>query len=97
MIVNVYSQPACQACRLTKKRLLDLGIAYQEFDISTDDQAYEFVVNGLGAQEAPVVALFNEPDYTLPVADWVMELDRFWTGFRPEKITELIDLLKEDV
>ncbi len=100
MIVNVYSQPACHACRLTKKRLFDLGIEFQEFDITEDHQAYEFVVNGLGVAESPVVAVFNDPDYTLPVEQWVMTRDHHWTGHRPEKITALSETLdaqpKED-
>lgn len=53
-IVTVYTKPACVQCNATYKALDKAGIAYAKVDISTDDEAREYVL-GLGYLQAPVV------------------------------------------
>ena len=43
--IVVYSKPDCSHCVDTKLRLQELGITYEDVDISKDTAAKEFVVN----------------------------------------------------
>lgn len=55
MKITIYSQPACQPCRLTKKLLDSKGLAYTEVDVLSDDAAYAYITEELGARNVPVV------------------------------------------
>ena len=72
-MVTVYTSPTCFPCKLTVKRLIDLGIAHETRDVSTDPAALEFV-KSLGYSAAPVVVA---PDGT------------HWQGLVPDKIDAL--------
>lgn len=52
--IIVYTKPACVQCNATYKALDKAGIAYEKVDISTDDEAREYVM-ALGYLQAPVV------------------------------------------
>jgi glutaredoxin-like protein NrdH len=52
--VTVYTQPACPQCRATLRALERAGLDYETIDISTDEQARDFVMS-LGHLQAPVV------------------------------------------
>ncbi|MEB3031789.1 glutaredoxin-like protein NrdH [[Mycobacterium] nativiensis] len=54
MSVTVYTKPACMQCNATYKALDKQGIEYRTVDITTDDQARDYVM-ALGYQQAPVV------------------------------------------
>lgn len=69
--VTLYSKPRCQQCHATERYLNKHGIAYETVDISTDDDAREYVTGQLGFQSAPVVVVGD---------------DTAWSGFRPDKI-----------
>lgn len=56
MSVTVYSKPACVQCVATCKALDKAGIDYRTVDISTDDQARDYVMS-LGHLRAPVVVV----------------------------------------
>lgn len=71
--VAVYSQPNCQQCVATKRRLDRNGTAYTLVDITEDPAARDFVV-GLGHQRAPVV---------------VLDTGAHWSGFQPTMLDAL--------
>lgn len=68
--ITVYSAPGCKQCRATKKHLERRGVAYNEIDISANDEAREFIANQ-GFQQVPVVDLGD---------------GNLFYGFRPERI-----------
>lgn len=68
--ITVYSAPGCKQCRATKKHIERRGMTYNEIDISTNEEAREFILEQ-GFQQVPVVDLGNG--------------DMFY-GFRPDRI-----------
>lgn len=72
----MYTLPNCQGCDLTKKWLDRECIEYVE--IAADHPAAaDYLKFRLGARSAPVVEVLDRSDH--------------WTGFRPDKLTELKD------
>jgi glutaredoxin len=55
----IYTQPTCQACQRLKKYLSEKGIAYQERDITTDEQAFADLQK-LGLTTTPIIFIGNE-------------------------------------
>ena len=43
--VTVYTKPACPQCRATLRALENSGLDYETIDISTDEQARDFVMS----------------------------------------------------
>ncbi|MEJ1922240.1 glutaredoxin family protein [Microbacterium sp. KHB019] len=77
--VTVYSTgPACQRCRLTCRRLDELGIRYDLIEIHEEHNAAlrAYLVDELGYAEAPVVVVGDGPESS-------------WAGFRPDRIDAL--------
>ncbi|MBL3685694.1 glutaredoxin-like protein NrdH [Leucobacter zeae] len=68
--ITVYTKPNCGQCDMTKRELSKRGVSYSEVDISIDETALQHVKD-LGYLQAPVV---------------VVDTDRHWSGFRPDKI-----------
>lgn len=58
-MVTVYTQPNCQPCRATKKRMEKLGIPFNEVDITSDPSALD-TLRAEGWQSAPVVKTQHE-------------------------------------
>lgn len=52
--VTVYTKPGCMQCSATERALKKHHISYQAIDISTDDDAREYIL-ALGYLQAPVV------------------------------------------
>jgi glutaredoxin-like protein NrdH len=75
MAHTVYSKPACVQCNSTYKKLDKHGIAYTTVDVSEDEDAYAFV-QSLGYMQVPVL---------------VTEDGDHWSGFKPDRIEELIE------
>lgn len=71
--ITVYTANTCQQCHVTKRFLDKNGLTYQEINIDSDPSAREYVTQGLGYTQAPVV-----------VAG-----DRHWSGFRYELLKSL--------
>lgn len=68
--VVLYSKYDCVQCKMTKRLLDSLGIAYQEINLDESPQFREHVANNLGFIAAPVI----ETDTSA------------WSGFQPGKI-----------
>lgn len=78
-IVTVYSTgPSCQRCRLTCRRLDELGIRYDLVELHDEHNAAlrAYLVDELGFAEAPVVVVDGESCGA-------------WSGFRPDRIDDL--------
>lgn len=75
-VVTVYSKPACVQCNATYRALDSAGISYVIVDVTQTPAALEYVQDELGYSQAPVV-IVNEDE------------ENHWSGFRPDKISEL--------
>lgn len=75
-MIRVYSTPKCVQCKLTKNKAQDLGLVFEEVDLSQspDDMA---AVKELGYAQAPVVIANVDGE------------DLHWSGFRPDMLTEI--------
>ena len=71
--VVVYSRPACQPCRATKRALDVRGVEYTPVDVITDPAALDYIKK-LGHQQSPVVVV--------DAADGLVH----WSGFNPLEI-----------
>lgn len=80
MSVTVYSQPACGGCIATYRSLNKKGIEHDSVDVTQDAKAHEFITAQLGYQAAPVVVLRDDAGNVLDS----------WSGFREDKIKELV-------
>jgi glutaredoxin-like protein NrdH len=73
LTITVYSQPVCVQCNAVFRALDNTGVNYTKVDISTDPDARDYVLS-LGYLQAPVV---------------VAGPDNHFSGFRPDRITQL--------
>lgn len=71
--VTVFSTPNCFPCRLTKRKLSELGILFTERDVTRDEEANQ-IVQELGYKSVPVVLLSN---------------GEHWQGFDPVRLEDL--------
>lgn len=54
--ITVYTTPSCPWCHKVKAYLNEKGVAFQEVDVSTDDQAAQNMVKLTGQRSVPVVS-----------------------------------------
>lgn len=54
--ITVYTKPACVQCNATYRALDKAGLAYEVVDITTDNDARDYVMS-LGHLQAPVVVV----------------------------------------
>ncbi len=54
MSITLYTKPACVQCNATKRALKKHGLAFDEVDLTVDEEALA-TVKALGYQQAPVV------------------------------------------
>ena len=73
----MYSKYHCRQCTYTKNRLTRLGVPFTEVNVEDDDNALLFIKQ-LGYLAAPVVYV-NKKIH--------------WSGFRPDDIDKLRELL----
>ena len=59
MKITVYTKPACVQCNATYKALDKQGLDYEIVDITTNDEAREYVL-ALGYLQAPVVVVDDD-------------------------------------
>lgn len=74
MSITVYTKPECNNCNQTKRRLNKHGIEYTTVDVTEDAAAREFVTDGLGYRQMPVV---------------VVDENTHWSGFRIDALDKL--------
>lgn len=74
MSITVYTKPECNNCDQTKRRLNKHGIDYTTVDVTEDAAAREFVTDGLGYRQMPVV---------------VVDENTHWSGFRIDALDKL--------
>lgn len=77
MPVKLYSKPNCPQCKATHRALEKHQIPFEYVDISQDSDALDYVT-GLGYSQAPVVVVSD---------------DHHWSGFRPDRIQALKQLV----
>lgn len=78
MEVTLYSKPVCQQCKASVRKLDKHEIAFSTTDMEADESALSFA-KSLGYAEAPVILVHRDG-----------VLVDHWSGFRPDKIEELI-------
>lgn len=74
MTVTVYTTRNCGSCVVTKRALEGAGIEYESVDLASNPEAFA-MVTGLGYKSAPVV---------------VTGSGEHWSGFQPERISDLV-------
>ncbi len=55
--VTIYSSPTCAFCHMAMEYFKDKGIAFTEKDITTDAEAYKFVVEEVGQAVTPIITI----------------------------------------
>lgn len=80
--VTVYSQPHCQPCRLTKRKLEAAGVPYTEKDAVAADN-HRYITGRLGHMAAPVVTVHRDG-----------QLWTHWSGLRAELLGDVIATIK---
>ncbi len=58
--IKVYSTPTCPYCIRAKKYLSDKGIAFENIDVSTDEEALKQMVDVSGQMGVPVLVIDGE-------------------------------------
>ena len=79
-MLTVYSKPRCMQCERTKMWLDQNKIEYENVDIEANPGALE-LLRHYGWQTLPVVAIDDE----------LSDESKAWSGFRVEKLEELIE------
>lgn len=77
--ITVYSQPACQPCRATKKWLEKRKASFKTVDV-TESPADREAIIALGYQASPVVVVSHGTG-----------VDVHWSGYRPDLLAEHIE------
>lgn len=80
MQITVYTTPTCPQCDMTKKVLTKGEVEFDIVDLTSNEEAMQYVTQELGYNAAPVVVAGNE----------------HWSGFRPAFLNKLIEVVKAD-
>lgn len=76
--ITVYSKPSCVQCNATYRALDSKGLTYTVVDLTENRAALDYVSEDLGYSAAPIV---------------VVDDQNHWSGFRPDKIEALSQML----
>ncbi|UUV47045.1 glutaredoxin [Bacillus phage vB_BanS-Thrax5] len=74
--ITVYTKSGCPQCDMTKRVLTENDVKFEIKDTDKDKEAYHYIKEELGLSSMPVVIVEGEEPFT---------------GFRPDKLNELID------
>lgn len=74
-MVTVYTKPGCVHCDRTKALMNNLGVEFEEIDVTTDAEFVRIIKEELGYQVVPVVIAGTDS----------------WAGFQPERIKRLAE------
>ena len=78
--VIVYSTPECPWCKKTKNLLNELGVGFEDFDVSSDKEKAKEMMKKSGQNGVPVVDVEGE----------------IIVGYNPEKLKEVLGELKSE-
>jgi len=81
MHVTVYTLPSCMGCNLTKRKLTELGIPFEEQALDAPQNAAKAdELRAAGHRQAPIVVLSDGPFTTE---------HNVWHGYRPDLLEQL--------
>jgi glutaredoxin-like protein NrdH len=84
MTLTIYAKPSgCFGCTKTKQKFAEAGLAFQEVDVTSDQDAFEYITEALGFAQVPVV-IHTKDDGT----------ESLWSGLNPVKIDQVIAIEK---
>jgi len=78
--VTVYSKPNCPPCKKVKDILDKAGIAYDDVDVTTNDEAYSYVTGALKANAVPVIVTDTHDPIIGLKLDRLQELVDYYTA-----------------
>lgn len=83
--VTLWSKPSCVQCTATKRKLTQLGVPFDELDLTEPEHADQLAgfKEAYGFASAPIVELDN-----LTLEDGGREV-RVWSGFRPDLLEQI--------
>lgn len=55
--VTIYSSPTCAYCHMAKEYFASKNVSYIEKDITTDAEAFDFVVQKVGQAVTPIITI----------------------------------------
>lgn len=71
-MIKVYTKNNCIPCKMTKRKLQELGVNYKEINVDENLEALEYLVE-CGFRSLPVVFLDDEPIITGGFAPNILE------------------------
>jgi glutaredoxin 3 len=74
--VKVFSTPSCHFCHMAKEFFKEKGVAYEDFDVATDQTKRKEMIQMSGQMGVPVIIIGNN----------------VIVGFNKPKIVELLDI-----
>jgi len=55
--IQIYTSPTCHYCHAAKEYFSEIGVAYKEYDVSTDSAAREDMLKKSGQLGVPVIII----------------------------------------
>lgn len=77
--VSIYSTPTCTYCQLAKQFFEDNGVDYTNFDVSTDEEKRNEMVQKSGQMGVPVISVSDDG-----------ENEQLVVGFDEPRLKELL-------
>lgn len=71
-MIKIYTKNNCMPCKMTKRKLQELGVNYQEINVDENLEALEFLME-CGFRSLPVVFNNDEPIVTGGFAPNILE------------------------
>lgn len=84
MKVKVYSTPTCPYCVMVKRYLDDLGIKYEQIDVSHDEKEAQIMQQKSGQLGVPVV-----------IFELAKDKEEVVIGFDKDQIDKILNLSEE--
>ena len=82
MTITVYTKPGCFPCRKTVEKFQEAGLAPHLVDVTTNDEALEYITEELKCFQVPVIVYEKEGS------------EDYWSGLNLDKINRVIELEK---
>lgn len=75
-MIKVYSTPDCMPCKMTKKYLTEHDVPFEDINVEEDEAALELIK--------------SKGFFSLPVVTTNDSFDFAWSGFRIDRLEELV-------